>query len=156
MNDFPTQLLINGTWLDGSGAKRLAIVNPATEESFAEVSSANTGEISQAAQAAQAAFESGWRDLPPGQRAEMLHNLAKCIRENTETIAQLEARNVGKPIGDARWEADAAIPCLGSAVQVGQAAAFYRMQALGAFMDLEHAKTVGWFSVRNTEPKDGE
>ena len=48
MSDFPTQLLINGQWLDGSGAKRLAIVNPAMEETFAEVSSATADEIGQA------------------------------------------------------------------------------------------------------------
>ena len=34
-------------------------------------------------------------------------NLAKRIRENVEALAPLETRNVGKPIGDARWEADA-------------------------------------------------
>ncbi|HJO52905.1 MAG TPA: aldehyde dehydrogenase family protein [Verrucomicrobiota bacterium] len=107
MSDFPTQLLINGQWHDGSSAKRLAIVNPATEETFAEVSSATTDEIGQGVEAAQAAFESGWRDMPPGQRAELLHGLAKRIRDNVEAIAQLETRNVGKPIGDARWEADA-------------------------------------------------
>jgi betaine-aldehyde dehydrogenase len=99
--------LINGQWHDGSSAKRLAIVNPATEETFAEVSSATTDEIGQGVEAAQAAFESGWRDMPPGQRAELLHGLAKRIRDNVEAIAQLETRNVGKPIGDARWEADA-------------------------------------------------
>ena len=107
MSDFPTQLLINGQWLDGSGAKRLAIVNPATEKTFAEVSSATTDEISQAVEGAQTAFESGWRDMPPGQRAELLRGLAKRIRDNVESIAQLETSNVGKPIGDARWEADA-------------------------------------------------
>lgn len=107
MSEFPTQLLINGRWLDGASAKRLAIVNPATEETFAEVSSATTEEIDQAVVAGQAAFESGWRNLPPGQRAELLHNLAKRIRETAEEIAQLETRNVGKPIEDARWEADA-------------------------------------------------
>ena len=107
MSDFPTQLLINGQWHDGSGAKRLAIVNPATEETFADVSSATASEIGQAVEAGQAAFESGWRDMPPGQRAELLHGLAKRIRDNVEAIAQLETRNVGKPIGDARWEADA-------------------------------------------------
>ena len=107
MSDFPTQLLIGGQWHDGSNAKRLAIVNPATEETFAEVSSATTDEIGQGVEAAQAAFESGWRDMPPGQRAELLHGLAKRIRDNVEAIAQLETRNVGKPIGDARWEADA-------------------------------------------------
>jgi len=107
VSDFPTQLLINGQWHDGSSTKRLAIVNPATEETFAEVSSATTDEIGQGVEAAQAAFESGWRDMPPGQRAELLHGLAKRIRDNVEAIAQLETRNVGKPIGDARWEADA-------------------------------------------------
>ena len=107
MSDFPTQLLINGQWLDGSKAKRLAIVNPAMEETFAEVSSATADEIGQAVEASQTAFESGWRDMPPGKRAGLLHNLAKRIRENVEAIAQLETRNVGKPIGDARWEADA-------------------------------------------------
>ena len=107
MSDFPTQLLIDGQWHDGSGDRRLAIVNPATEETFAEVSSATTDEIGQGVEAAQAAFESGWRDMPPGQRAELLHHLARRIRDNVESIAQLETRNVGKPISDARWEAGA-------------------------------------------------
>ncbi len=107
MSEFPTQLLINGQWLNGSGTNRLAIINPATEEPFAAVSSATPDEIGEAVEAAQAAFVSGWRDMAPGQRAELLHGLAKRIRENTESIAQLETRNVGKPIGDARWEADA-------------------------------------------------
>ena len=107
MSDFPTQLLIDGQWHDGSGDRRLAIVNPATEETFAEVSSATAAEIAQAVEAGQTAFESGWRDMPPGRRAELLHGLARRIRDNVESIAQLETRNVGKPIGDARWEADA-------------------------------------------------
>ncbi|GIT77855.1 MAG: hypothetical protein Ct9H300mP32_2370 [Verrucomicrobiota bacterium] len=45
--------------------------------------------------------------MPPGQRSELLHHLARRIRDNVESIAQLETRNVGKPISDARWEADA-------------------------------------------------
>ena len=107
MNTFSTKLLLNGQWLEGSGASKLVVTNPATEENFAEVSSATVDEIGQAAEAGQAAFESNWRDMPPGQRAELLHGIAKLIRENTESIAQLETRNVGKPISDARWEIDA-------------------------------------------------
>jgi len=106
VSEFPTQLLINGKWLDGSGDS-LDIANPATEQSFAEISAATASEIGQAVEAGQAAFESGWRDMPPGQRAELLHHLARLIGENIESIAQLETRNVGKPISDARWEADA-------------------------------------------------
>ena len=107
MNTFSTKLLLNGQWLEGSGANKLVVTNPATEETFAEVSSATVDEIGQAAEAGQTAFESNWRDMPPGQRAELLHGIAKLIRENTESIAQLETRNVGKPICDARWEIDA-------------------------------------------------
>ena len=107
MNTFSTKLLLNGQWLEGSGASKLVVTNPATEETFAEVSSATVDEIGQAAEAGQTAFESNWRDMPPGQRAELLHGIAKLIRENTESIAQLETRNVGKPICDARWEIDA-------------------------------------------------
>ena len=106
MSEFPTQLLINGKWIDGSG-DGLDITNPATEQSFAEISAATAGEINQAVEAGQAAFESGWRDMPPGQRSELLHHLARRIRDNVESIAQLETRNVGKPISDARWEAGA-------------------------------------------------
>ncbi len=107
MNTFSTKLLLNGQWLEGSGASKLVVTNPATEETFAEVSSATVDEIGQAAEAGQTAFESNWRDMPPGQRAELLQGIAKLIRENTESIAQLETRNVGKPICDARWEIDA-------------------------------------------------
>jgi betaine-aldehyde dehydrogenase len=107
VNTFSTKLLLNGQWLEGSGASKLVVTNPATEETFAEVSSATVDEIGQAAEAGQTAFKSNWRDMPPGQRAELLHGIAKLIRENTESIAQLETRNVGKPICDARWEIDA-------------------------------------------------
>jgi hypothetical protein len=67
--------------------------------------------------------------------------LARYISKADVAFSQMDA----EAFRAARWQADSSIPCLGAAVQVGQAAAFYRMQALGAFMDQEHAKTVGWF-----------
>ena len=45
----------------------------------------------------------------------------------------------------ARWAAQRAIPCLGEPIQPGQAAAYYRMEALGNFVDQQHAQTVGFF-----------
>jgi hypothetical protein len=46
---------------------------------------------------------------------------------------------------DARFEAEQALICLGAPIQTGQAAAFYRMHALGAFLDGDHARAVSWF-----------
>ena len=45
----------------------------------------------------------------------------------------------------ARWTAQRAINCLGEPVQPGQAAAYYRMEALGSFLDQNHAQSVGFF-----------
>jgi len=45
----------------------------------------------------------------------------------------------------ARWSAQRAVPCLGEPIQAGQAAAYYRMEALGNFVEQQHAQTVGFF-----------
>ena len=67
--------------------------------------------------------------------------LARHISKADVAFAKMDA----KAFRAARWQADKSIPCLGEAVQAGQVAAFYRMQALGSFMDQDHARTVAWF-----------
>ena len=52
---------------------------------------------------AKAAFPA-WRAVAPGDRAALLHRLANALEEHVEDLAALEARNVGKPIADARGE----------------------------------------------------
>src|SRR2546426_9036588 len=104
MTEIASKLFINGAARDCSDGKRIPQINPATEEVFAEVSAATMADVAAAVEGAQRAFTQGWRDLPPGKRAETLFNIARVIRENTETLAQLECRNIGKPISDARDE----------------------------------------------------
>jgi hypothetical protein len=45
----------------------------------------------------------------------------------------------------ARWSAQRSLTCMGEAIQSGQAAAYYRMEALGSFLDQNHAQSVGFF-----------
>lgn len=101
----PEKLLIDGVWRDGARGRRTPLVNPATEETFAEVSAAETSDVHEAVESAHRAWESGWRDLSPGKRAEILFAIARSLRENVEQIAQWETLHIGKPIGDARDEA---------------------------------------------------
>src|SRR6202044_2304601 len=56
--------------------------------------------------AAAAAALPAWRAVTPSDRAAMLRRLSDTGREHREELAQLEARNAGKPIGDARGEMD--------------------------------------------------
>src|SRR5688572_5400056 len=103
MSGFPTQLFVNGNFVAGRG-RQLAQIDPATEETFCEVDGASASDLDGAITGAQRAFETTWRDLAPGRRAEVLFKIAQTIRENAEAIAQVESRNVGKPIADARDE----------------------------------------------------
>src|SRR5439155_3013367 len=85
-----------------SNSKTLSLTNPATEEIFCEVASASLADVDAAVTGAQRTFEQGWRDLAPGVRAAPLFKIAALIRENLEELAQLEMRNIGKPITEAR------------------------------------------------------
>jgi betaine-aldehyde dehydrogenase len=100
----PTRPFIDGDFRDGTGGGRVAMVNPASEETWCEVASADAGALDRAVNGAQRAFEQDWRDMTPGKRAEVLFAVARLIREHLEELAQLDVRSVGKPISDARDE----------------------------------------------------
>jgi betaine-aldehyde dehydrogenase len=81
----------------------ITVIEPATEQEMAELPRAGVEETDEAVRRARAAFPA-WRDIAPGERASLLHRLADLLGERGEELARLEARNVGKPISDARGE----------------------------------------------------
>src|SRR5881397_285936 len=101
----PTQLFLNGAYRDAASGRHAALINPATEEPFVEVAAADAADVDTAVESGQCAWETGWRDLAPGKRTEILFNVARELREHVEEIAQVETLHIGKPISDARDEA---------------------------------------------------
>jgi acyl-CoA reductase-like NAD-dependent aldehyde dehydrogenase len=81
----------------------MQVFEPATEQVLAELPRAGAEEADEAVARAKEAFPA-WRDVTPGDRGKLLRNLARAIDERREELATLEARNVGKPISDARGE----------------------------------------------------
>src|SRR6266576_3491167 len=81
----------------------LSVLEPATEAVLAEIPRADEDDARAAVARAKAAFPA-WRDLAPGDRARLLYGLADALEARREDLAVLEARNAGKPIGDARGE----------------------------------------------------
>jgi acyl-CoA reductase-like NAD-dependent aldehyde dehydrogenase len=81
----------------------IAVVEPATERTLAEVPRAGEEETDAAVERARRAF-GPWRAVTPGDRAALLHRLADRLAGEVEELAVLEARNAGKPISDARAE----------------------------------------------------
>ncbi len=93
-----------------SGAGTISVVEPATAEPMAEVERAGAEDVDVAVARAREAYE-GWRRVTPEDRSAMLHALADALADRHEELARLEARNAGKPIGDARGEVGMVIDC---------------------------------------------
>jgi betaine-aldehyde dehydrogenase len=81
----------------------LRVLEPATEEVMAELPQAGAEEADAAIARARDAFPA-WRAVTPSDRAVVMRRIAAAVRDHAEELAQLEARNVGKPISDARGE----------------------------------------------------
>src|SRR5437879_7310226 len=84
-------------------ANTLEVLNPATEQPIARLDRAGVDETNRAVAKAKAAFPA-WRAMKPADRARLMRKIAVKIEDHTEELARLETANVGKPLGDSRWE----------------------------------------------------
>ena len=79
------------------------IIEPATEQVITRIPCAGVEETDRAVSRAKEAFAT-WRNVAPGDRATLLHRIGSAIEEQSRDLAELESRNVGKPINDALGE----------------------------------------------------
>ncbi|MGA1748114.1 MAG: aldehyde dehydrogenase family protein, partial [Ilumatobacteraceae bacterium] len=98
-----TGLLIGGTWRDGSSGERFNVIDPATEESVAEVVDGTPDDALAACEAAATA-QVAWAATPPRERSEILRNCWATLISHTDELASLIVREHGKPLADARGE----------------------------------------------------
>ncbi|MFF9089205.1 aldehyde dehydrogenase family protein [Streptomyces sp. NPDC014991] len=89
---------------DAHDPHELEIVNPATEEVVATVPAATAEDVDAAVVRAGRA-QAGWAALAPADRARLLRRFADVVDTHTEELAQLEVREAGHTVGNARWEA---------------------------------------------------
>jgi betaine-aldehyde dehydrogenase len=121
MNPLPLNGLIMplepALWIDGSprrqgSAGEITLTEPATEAELCRVPAAGQQEIDATLAAAEKCHRSrAWSETSSYDRSQALLRLAGLIRRDAEKLALMEARNVGKPIGDARWEINAGAKC---------------------------------------------
>ncbi len=96
-----SQMFISGEWVDSVTGETGKIINPANAEVIAEVPRGSQEDVDRAVAAAKKAFET-WSGSSPAERMGMLLRLADRIDEHAEELAQIESRNVGKPIAVSR------------------------------------------------------
>jgi betaine-aldehyde dehydrogenase len=91
------QNFIDGAFVDAAEGATSTVIDPATGEEIARAQDSGAEDVNRAVDAARRAFET-WGSTTPKERSLMLLALADAIEENGDEIAELEARNAGKPL----------------------------------------------------------
>jgi acyl-CoA reductase-like NAD-dependent aldehyde dehydrogenase len=94
---FTTQLFIDGRWSRAS--ETFDDLEPATGRLLTRVCAASPEDVDRAVAAARSALEGAWGATSGPGRARLLNRLADLVERDTEILAHLEARDIGKPVG---------------------------------------------------------
>ncbi|HUG63858.1 MAG TPA: aldehyde dehydrogenase family protein [Gaiellaceae bacterium] len=95
-------LFIGGEEVEPSSGEWLPSISPSTEEHLFEIAQAGEKDVASAVGAARDAFENGWSELAPSERAKYLFRLARLLQERSRELAVAESLDGGKPIRESR------------------------------------------------------
>ena len=94
-----TRIFINGEYSAAADNSVFATVDPAAQQTLAEVARGKKADVDRAVQAARSAFERGdWSQASPAQRKAVLNKFADLMEAHCEELALLETLDTGKPI----------------------------------------------------------
>jgi succinate-semialdehyde dehydrogenase/glutarate-semialdehyde dehydrogenase len=132
----PKQLYIGGRWRDGAGGETVAVEDPSTGATIAEVADATPQDALDALTAADEAWTGDWRQSAPRERSDILRRAYELVTERTDDLALLMTLEMGKPLAE-------------SAAEVAYAASFLRWYAE------EAVRLDGRFTMHEDGPAHG-
>ncbi len=95
-------LFVGGKEIEPSTGEWFLSISPSTEEALFEVAQAGETDVALAVGTARDAFENGWSQLAPSERAKYLFRIARLIQERSRELAVAESLDGGKPIRESR------------------------------------------------------
>ncbi|MFI5348404.1 MAG: aldehyde dehydrogenase family protein [Elusimicrobiota bacterium] len=103
-------MLIGGKFVAAASGAVREIFDPASGELVGVVPESSREDVRQAVLAAREAFDRGpWRKTSALERGKLLLKIGDLIRADAKALAELEVRNMGKPLAEAEYDvADAA------------------------------------------------
>ncbi|NCA00512.1 MAG: aldehyde dehydrogenase family protein, partial [Betaproteobacteria bacterium] len=96
------KMLIGDQWIHAKDGRGLPVTNPSDGQVFDEISRGGAHEIDLAVKAARAALSGPWGQMNLTEKGRVLIKISQKILDHEEELAQLEARDTGKPITTAR------------------------------------------------------
>ncbi len=105
-------MFLNGAWVEAAAGHTREILNPANNELLALVADGSEQDADLAIAHARHAFDTGpWPKMRAQERAGYLFKLADLIDAKAEALAELETRNNGKPLREAKFDVADAAAC---------------------------------------------
>ena len=102
LNEGPIRMFIGGEWRNSKRNQTFTTLDPGSGAVLAEVHHSDAEDVDAAVQAARQAFRySEWPRMKPNQRSVYLHRLADLVEAHKAILAELESRDVGKPLAQA-------------------------------------------------------
>ena len=109
MPDLPfdaSLILIDGQWRAGASGQTLPLENPSDGSELTRIVRGTAADIDAAVAAARAALDSGaWGRMTATERGRVLSAIGRNVLEQVDTLARLEALDVGKPLKQGRADA---------------------------------------------------
>ncbi|WP_424969838.1 aldehyde dehydrogenase family protein [Dinoroseobacter sp. S76] len=101
----PHEILIGGSWGPCASGETVALIDPSDGSHLAEIARGGAADIDRAVAAAQAALDGDWGRHSATERGRLLSRLGTLVLREADRLAEMEARDVGKPLGQARADA---------------------------------------------------
>ncbi len=98
----PSLCFIDGHWREAQSGETLPVIDPSTGEEIARIARGGTADIAAAVQAAEGALAGVWGNTPAFERGRILHRIGHLVLAHIDQLAGMEARDVGKPLKQAR------------------------------------------------------
>jgi acyl-CoA reductase-like NAD-dependent aldehyde dehydrogenase len=113
------KMFVNGKFINSLSEETFPVENPATEEIIDSVPRARAGDAALAVRAAAEA-QADWRFIPGIEKCELLHGLARRIREHRSELASLLTAEGGKPLIENMDEVEWSASCFDYYAEIGR------------------------------------
>ncbi len=96
------KMFIGGQWLAAQDGRTLPVVAPADGLPFDEIARGTADDVDRAVKAARVAADGPWSRMTATERGRVMCKIGEAVLAHEEELAQLEARDTGKPLTTAR------------------------------------------------------
>ena len=96
-----TQFYINGAWVDPIAGTAFDVINPSTEEAYAQISLGGEADTNAAVAAAREAFKT-WAFSSKDERLELMERILEVYKRRADEMGETISKEMGAPIDMAR------------------------------------------------------